>query len=130
MKPQPRPALKRAEDADLHPALSVAPTQMVPRAAREVGTDNGSTPAKPKTKNKNKGKAKKAKAAGPYRSAGRATSDVLRNGKASDKQVKLKITVPKRVRSELRAIADNSGTTVDEIVSQALVEWLGDPRRW
>ena len=50
---------------------------MVPRAAREVGTDNGSTPAKPKTKNKNKGKAKKTKAAGPYRSAGRATSDVL-----------------------------------------------------
>ncbi len=136
MKPQPRPALKRADDADLHPALSVAPTQMVPRAPREAaGSADVVNPAAKskgsKAKAKGKGKGKKGqKDLGPYRSAGRATSDVLRHGKDSAKQVKLKVTVPKRVRSELRAIAENGETSVDEIVSQALVEWLGDPRRW
>ena len=44
--------------------------------------------------------------------------------------MKLKINVPKRVRSELRAIADNSGTTVDEIVSQALWNGWATRRRW
>ena len=142
MKPQPRPALKRAEDADLHPALAVAPTQL----PTQLGRDTPDTPdvavdvdvAKKKSKGKRKGKNKaKAKSAGdgsrdrPFLSAGRATSDVLRpHEREGDKPVKLSVKVPKRVRKEIHAIAKHSGTSVDAIVGQALSEWLGDPRRW
>ncbi|MFN8126520.1 MAG: hypothetical protein U0R64_08460 [Candidatus Nanopelagicales bacterium] len=137
MKPQPRPALKRAEDADLHPALSVAPAQVPPRLVRDPAVTPAATePATGKAPRKPDGKAGKGKKKGknkaasdrPYQSG--ATSDVLRHGKQSNKQVQLKVTVPKRVRTELRAIAEQSGTPLDQIVGQALAEWLGDPRRW
>lgn len=128
MKPQPRPALKRAEDADLHPALSVAPaavpTQMTGGLRRAAEPAPDSPPSKAKGA-KTKGKGKK------FQGAGRATSDSLRaTPDKDDKPVKLDAKVPKRVRNEIRAIAKHSGTSVDAIVSQALTEWLGDPRRW
>lgn len=131
MKPQPRPALKRAEDADLHPALSVAPaavpTQMTGglRRAAEPTPDSPQDKAKSAKGAKTKGKGKK------FQGAGRATSDSLRaKPDKDDKLVTLDAKVPKKVRKEIRAIAKHSGTSVDAIVSQALTEWLGDPRRW
>lgn len=137
MKPQPRPALKRAEDADLHPALAVAPTQL----PTQLGRDNPQTPdvavTKDQPKSRGKSKEKRKRKAAPagdvprFLSAGRATSDVLRpQARADDKLVKMSVKVPKRVRKEIHAIAKHSGTGVDAIVAQALSEWLGDPRRW
>lgn len=126
MKPQPRPALKRAEDADLHPALSVAPTQLPTQLARDSAVaERLDPPAAVKPPAPEKPRRKK------FRSAGRATSDSLR-GKPDKgaKPVTLEVKVPKRVRTEVRSIAKHSGTSVDAIVAQALVEWLGDPRRW
>lgn len=137
MKPQPRPALKRAEDADLHPALAVAPTQL----PTQLGRDTPQTPDvavaqdRAKSKPKGKGKRKRKESTGKdqprFLSAGRATSDVLRpRERGDDKPAKLSVKVPKQVRKEIRAIAKHSGTSVDAIVAQALSEWLGDPRRW
>lgn len=140
MKPQPRPALKRAEDADLHPALAVAPTQLPTQLGRDtpdtpdVAVDVDVAKKKRKAKGKRKGKGKSAADGSRDRrflSAGRATSDVLRpHEREDDKPVKLSVKVPKRVRKEIHAIAKHSGTSVDAIVGQALSEWLGDPRRW
>ncbi len=138
MKPQPRPALKRAEDADLHPALAVAPSQLPTQLGRDtpdtvdvaVDRDVDSKKSKGKRKGKRKNDADDSRDR-RFLSAGRATSDVLRpQERASDKPVKLSVKVPKRVRKEIHAIAKHSGTSVDAIVAQALSEWLGDPRRW
>lgn len=127
MKPQPRPALKRAEDADLHPALSVAPAQVPTQLARDTGLRRAKeqSPAEETVAVKGKRKGKK------FQGAGRATSDSLRGRPDKDaKPVKLDVKVPKKLRNEIRAIAKHSGTSVDAIVSQALADWLGDPRRW
>lgn len=139
MKPQPRPALKRAEDADLHPALSVAPAQLPTHLARDL-TPAGSLAkagkpdtgkGKAKTKTKVSAKAAKTIDGKRFQSAGQATSDSLRARPDKDtKLVKLSVKVPKRLRQEVRAIAKHSGGEVDDIVAQALSEWLGDPRRW
>ena len=127
MKPQPRPALKRAEDADLHPALSVEPTQLPTQLARE----NAAADAAKQSSGSKRGKSKGGK---KFQSAGQATSDSLRArpGKSAkpEKLVSLDARVPKQVRKELKAIAKHSGSSVDAIVTQALTEWLGDPRRW
>ncbi len=124
MKPQPRPALKRAEDADLHPALSVAPTQVPTQLTRDVAAEEPDVPAPKKRKKSKQGKKR-------FQSAGQATSDVLRGAnRASDKAVKMSVRVPKNVQKEIKAVAKHSGSSVDAIVTQALAEWLGDPRRW
>ena len=75
---------------------------------------------------------KKGKKSGKkFQSAGQATSDSLRaRPHKVDKLVKLDAKVPKTVRRELKVIAKHSDTSVDAIVTQALTEWLGDPRRW
>lgn len=155
MKPQPRPALKRADDAELHPALSMEPTQLPTRLAKDLagqqlataqaaqdraGKDrSGKETRKPagnsERRKPDSGKfAKSQKGSKPFQSAGQATSDSLRgkSGKSgkSAKQVRLDIQVPKKLRKELRAIAKHSGSSVDSIVTNALTDWLGDPRRW
>ncbi len=149
MKPQPRPALKRAEDADLHPALSVAPAQLPTQVARDGGArrlaaaaafDGRLAPPPPPPPAAGKaGKSGKGKKEGrsKFQAAGQATSDSLRakphkvaKPDKDAKPVTLEVKVPKRVRKEIRAIAKHSGSSVDAIVTQALTEWLGDPRRW
>ncbi len=147
MKPQPRPALKRADDAELHPALSVEPTQLPTRLAKDLAAQQraagqAATDRAGKSAGKPAGKAdkrkpdsgrfaKSEKGSKPFQSAGQATSDSLR-GKSDKraKQVRLDVQVPKKLRKELRAIAKHSGSSVDSIVTHALNDWLGDPRRW
>jgi len=117
VKPQPRPALKRAEDADLHPALTVAPTQMpVPRGKESAGdTVTLVPPGKPSDRK--------------LRAPGHATSDVLRRGKSA-KKARLDVKIPKTLRKQVKQVAKHSGASVDDIVARALADWLGDPRRW
>ncbi len=144
MKPQPRPALKRAEDADLHPALSVAPAQLPTQVARDGGARRLAAAAafdeaEREAAAGKAGKSGKGKKEGrsKFQAAGQATSDSLRakphkvaKPDKDAKPVTLEVKVPKRVRKEIRAIAKHSGSSVDAIVTQALTEWLGDPRRW
>lgn len=118
MKPQPRPALKRADDADLHPALTVAPAQMpVPRGKESAGDTVTTVTAAGKPN------AKK------FRSPGHTTSDVLRGGKPA-KKARLDVKIPKSLRKQVKQVAKHSGTAIDDIVTKALTDWLGDPRRW
>lgn len=125
--PQPRPALRRADDATVHPALSIAPSQAPPALRSTRATEPAPQP-EPKPKGK---KAKGKKQDAPrFRGAGKATSDVWRGVGGSDKPVRLDVTVPKSLRKELRAVSKASGTPVDALVAQALTAWLGDPRQW
>lgn len=128
--PKPRPALRRADDAGVHPALSIAPSQAPPTAlagrvtdAGAAGDDQSKLPPRPKDK-----AGKKGKKAEPFRGAGKATSDVYRA--RSDKRVSLQVQVPKSVRKELRAVSKASDTPMDELVTEIFTTWLGDPRRW
>lgn len=121
--PAPRPALRRAPDADVHPAapqVRVA-TQVVPVAvAPEALTpDRALSPAK---------------SAGPHRLSGPPrgrTSDTLRvlpgrNGPKTrkEKRVELAVSVPKTLRKEFLAAAKSSGHRPDAIVETLLQAWL------
>ena len=117
--PRPRPALRRADDAEVHPALSIAPSQAPPTVLAARAAD----PARSEPEQK-KGKEK------PFRGAGKATSDVWRSGGNKDKPVRLQVSVPKRVRKQLRAVAKESDSSLDDLVTEILTTWLGDPRRW
>ena len=143
--PQPRPALRRAPDADVHPAM-VIPIQAGLRTATvEVDPPPAASPKKNKKakkaakatkakKAKNKGK-KPAKAQGGvavkskrFLGAGRATSDVMLAH--SPKRVALNVKVPRGIRDEIREVSRMSGASEDDLVSELLSAGLSDPRRW
>lgn len=140
--PEPRPALRRADDAGVHPALSVAPSQAPPPPfSTRDGSDGGAVTggkggkggklkvAEEVDRSAQRSGSKRAKgSAKSFRSAGHATSDAVRT--SSDKLVPLDVRIPKSTRKQLRAVAKQSSTPVDELVAAALREWLGDPRRW
>lgn len=120
--PSPRPALRRAPDADVHPAAPhvrvVTPVAPVP--APRVEPEPAPEAA--------------AKAGGPHRLSGPPrgrTSDTLRvlPGRSSqkarkEKRVDLDVTVPKSLRKEFLAAAKSSGHRPDEIVETLLHGWL------
>lgn len=89
--PEPRPALSRASDADLHP-VSGKPVPAVGATGQErtLGKGKGAT-----------------------------TSDTLR-GPAKDKLVDLGVRVPKSVRKRLRTAAKERDITVDDLVARIL----------
>lgn len=136
--PTPRPALRKAPDATVHPAAPVAAADSRPAVVPPP-------------------KSKKAERSGPAQlrpvvGLGGSTSDVLRRapdedktaGKAPSKKkqskkerkraeqraaahqrrVDLKIRVPKEVRRALRKNAKARGTSVDDVVTNVLQGWL------
>jgi hypothetical protein len=133
MTPQPRPALRRANDADVHPALAVvaareATPMRLGAQPEEPPDDRKKDKKSPKGKAGGSGSAKATEAMGkPFQGAGRSTSDTLRA--PSRKRVDLNVRVPKNIRKEVRAVAKASGTTPDDLVTEVLVAWLGDARR-
>lgn len=98
-RPRSRPALTRAPDADLHPALAARP-----------GTMGQKRPA----------------AAGGIRSKGiPATSDTLRPTK-SDPLVTVKVKIPKSMRKRLRKRAKQREMPVEALAAEALATYLAD----
>lgn len=93
--PEPRPALQRAADADVHPVRG----RSMP-APRSAG--NSLRPSK----------------------GGPSTSDAIR-GPAKDKLVDLGVRIPKSLRKELRARAKEEGVSVDELAATLLSSALG-----
>lgn len=89
--PKPRPALRKADDADVHPALP---------PKKPLKTIDSKKPKQPNPLKIGKGK---------------ATSDSIMTGK--DKKVELVVKVPKSLRKRLRAEADRRGLSVDELVT-------------
>jgi len=97
--PEPRPALQRAIDADVHPVSG-----RTPPSTRVRG--NSLKPAK----------------------GGPTTSDSLR-GSAKDKLVDLGVRIPKSLRKELRARAKEENVSVDELTAILLGTALGMKKR-
>lgn len=130
--PAPRPALRKAPDARVHPAAPV------------VGPDSPPGVVQPKPM----AGAKAPTHLRPVVGIGGSTSDVLRRvpdeaGKADSKKAKkqakkaakaerkrrharveLQVKVPKDVRNQLRKNAKARGTSVDDVVTSVLEGWL------
>jgi len=105
MTPTSRPALKRAADAEVHPALPATEVKAAPPVVAQVEAPE------PKVKPKGKSKGNPLKVG-----KGKATSDALR-GKHKTKNVDLGVKVPKELRKQLRKEAVRRGITVDELVT-------------
>jgi hypothetical protein len=123
-KPAPRPALRRAPDADRHPALtSVMPTPSIQAASTKSPGKSG------KKQNKSTKKGFKPN----LLSAGRATSDTIIQGakpKKAAKTMELVLQVPKPIRKELRRRAKAAGVPVEAFTADLLAVWVGDDRWW
>lgn len=139
--PAPRPALKKAADAHIHPAApghslhtlrpaapEGAPALPAPRADAEGAT---TSPALAKSAGKSGG-AVQHRLSGPLRGT---TSDSLRaaakkartrpSGKADEKPVDLGVKVPKSLRKDFRAAAKADKKDPDAVVTALLRAWLG-----
>lgn len=100
--PAPRPALRRAADADVHPVTGRrTPAPSGPSISRNSTASKGFKPAK----------------------GGPTTADALM-GSAGDKLVDLGVRVPKSVRKKLRQQAKERGVSVDELVANILAAAL------
>ncbi len=93
--PEPRPALAKAPDSDLHPVSGQPVPQPSPPPAAQGGKRKGSL------------------------ARGGATSDSLL-GPPKDKLVDLGVRVPKSVRKRLRAEAKARQVSPDDIVAMIL----------
>ncbi len=148
--PEPRPALRKAPDAHLHPAAPghalhtlLPPTAPSPRppaddqpaaaaAPDEQSVPGPSTePAQPQDSTPD-GEPARHRLSGPLRGT---TSDGLRAatrrarpakaGKTAEKTVDLGVKVPKTLRKEFRAAARADKRDPDVIVTALLKSWLG-----
>ena len=118
--PPSRPALRKAVDASVHPALAGRSVVGARSVATVGAAEQKSAPSKAgaSTNRSASGKPK------PLGKAKRApTSDVLRPTK-SDPAVKLALTVPKSVRKRLRAMAKQRGVEVEVLTATLIVERL------
>ena len=138
--PAPRPALKKAADAHIHPAapghslhtLRPAPDPAAslpgPRQDPESSAD-AAPPVKPTAKS---GDPAQHRLSGPLRGT---TSDSLRaaakkarhrpSGKAEEKPVDLGVKVPKSLRKDFRAAVKADKKDPDAVVTALLKAWLG-----
>lgn len=144
--PPPRPALRKAADAHIHPAApghslhalrpspDDGPTVPTPRTDVEAV---GPTRAKDSTKalvSPGGGDSDQHRLSGPLRGT---TSDTLRSAarkahrhrrstdKRADKAVDLGVKVPKNVRKEFRAAVRADKRDPDVVVTALLKAWLG-----
>lgn len=129
--PGPRPALRKAPDATVHPAAPVAAEAApgVPVVAAQVERPRpahlrpvvglgGSTSDVLRPAPKKKGQ----KAAAKSTKAQRKLEKKERERNA--RRVDLHVQVPKNVRRDLRQNAKARGTSVDDIVTSVLEGWL------
>lgn len=123
--PNPRPALRKAPDASVHPAAPVVgpadpppvvepsaaprPTHLRPVVGLGGVTSDGLRKAPEDKKAKGKGKAAKQS---------------KKAAKVHQRRVDLKVKVPKEVRRALRTNAKARGTSVDDVVTNVLQGWL------
>ena len=138
--PAPRPALKKAADAHIHPAApghslhtlrpaadTAAP---LPRPSQDPEPSAAATPlSKPAGKSADPAQ---HRLSGPLRGT---TSDSLRaaakkartrpSGKADEKPVDLGVKVPKSLRKDFRAAVKADKKDPDAVVTALLRTWLG-----
>ena len=135
--PTPRPALRRAADADVHPAApGHSPPQLrhaadlpVPRPDSESAPTEGPEQSAPLAPSGKAGKGHRL--SGPPSGT---TSDMLRaagkrgrraaRGLPAEKSVELTVKVPKSLRKEFRAAVKANRADPDEVVTSLLRAWL------
>lgn len=138
--PPPRPALRKAADAHIHPAApghSLHALRPSPNDSPTVPTPRTDLEAVPATTAKDSTKDSKSdqhRLSGPLRGT---TSDTLRSAarkahrhrrstdKRADKAVDLGVKVPKNVRKEFRAAVRADKRDPDVVVTALLKAWLG-----
>jgi hypothetical protein len=135
--PAPRPALKKAADAHIHPAapghslhsLRPAPPEPPLRPQDAEVTPSGGAPLP--TSPGRSGDEAPHRLSGPLRGT---TSDSLRaagkgrnrpSGKAAEKPVDLGVKVPKSLRKEFRTAVKADKKDPDAVVAALLRTWLG-----
>lgn len=153
--PPPRPALRRAADAEVHPALvvhralEVTPTGSAePVKQRDTATVRRIKAAGAKHRPKNKaprdrgtkdmgskdkvaaGKPGVRAVGGGLLGPGRTTSDSLRPKRTPGKLARMDVKVPKSLRRQLRRRAAESGRTVESLVTEILTAAMADGRWW
>lgn len=136
--PPPRPALKKAADAHVHPAapgqphaLRHAPAAVPsPRAADPGAADADAAPAGGASVAPITSARSGSRLSGPPQGT---TSDSLRRSgkrgghrpaKDTTKTVKLTVSIPKSLRKELRAAVKADRTSADAVVTTLLRSWL------
>jgi hypothetical protein len=132
-KPTPRPALRKAPDAHIHPAAPGHSLHLL-RPARNgsPGVPEPRTGAEAIPDGEAEASTTATSLSGPLRGT---TSDSLRNatrkarrppqGKSADKLVDLKVRVPKSLRKEFQAAAKADKKDPDAVVAALLKAWLG-----
>jgi|GEM_PF-2886603 len=116
--PEPRPALRRAEDGSVHPA---APRAEPAKHLHAAPVPTAPSAAPPPKSEKAKYKPGDLRA----RKATKGAAD--RSGKSAGKREELatlKVSIPKPLRKAARKQADADKTSVDVVVAQALDAWL------
>lgn len=133
--PAPRPALKKAADAHIHPAAPGHSLHSLRPATDDVqpdATPEQDTEATPDPKAPGSDEPGQHRLSGPLRGT---TSDSLRSaakkarrrpqGKSAEKQVDLGVKVPKSLRKDFRAAAKADKKDPDVIVTALIRTWLG-----
>jgi hypothetical protein len=138
--PAPRPALKKAADAHIHPAApghslhtlrpAAASAAPLPEPRQDPEANSAATPqAKPAGRS---AVPTQHRLSGPLRGT---TSDSLRaaakkartrpSGKADEKPVDLGVKVPKSLRKDFRAAVKADKKDPDAVVTALIKAWLG-----
>ncbi|HEX6887723.1 MAG TPA: hypothetical protein VF143_06425 [Candidatus Nanopelagicales bacterium] len=126
--PAPRPALKRAADAHIHPAAPAGASHLRPAPDPGEVTD---APLLPEPRPAAEPAGAVSRLSGPL---GGTTSDALRaagkrarrggRGGRDEKRVELTVQVPKALRKEFRAALKAEQLDADEVVTTMLRVWL------
>ncbi|MCU0263356.1 MAG: hypothetical protein MUF09_06715 [Candidatus Nanopelagicales bacterium] len=140
--PAPRPALKKAADAHIHPAAPGHSLHSLRRASDDIPAPapprDDAVPTTPGHEPEPAGTSGASGADAPHRLSGPlrgTTSDSLRaaakkarkppTGKAAEKPVDLGVKVPKSLRKDFRAAVKSDGKDPDAVVTALLKAWLG-----
>ncbi len=130
--PAPRPALRKAADAHIHPAAphhpagalrpaSVVEAEAVAAGAAATADAAGNADA-PRARTRLSGPLR-GTTSDSLRAAGKAGRRRARQ--AQEKRVELTVKVPKSVRKDFRAAVKADGRDADEVVTDLLRTWLG-----
>lgn len=121
--PSPRPALRKAPDADIHPAVpGTEPVTIDLRAP--ANADHGvetTVQAFDRVPAKTTDPTRKKKESNPRPAKAKSGADA---SKLKAKRIALRVKVPREIRHKLRATAKARGTSVDDVVSTVLEGWL------
>lgn len=127
--PAPRPALRRAPDANVHPAAPGGIPSGVAAAAQVASPLRApvaqrlhrlSAPPRGNTSDSMRTRSRPSRAEREQAKAAAKAERKLRK----EKKVELTVKLPKSLRKDLRAAAKSAGRTPDEVVTSLIRSWI------